>query len=92
MTLSHCTLRVCLGSAGAWGQRGLGDWGQRVRVPGCGRVPLGTGGGVPSPRCGGAAGGGGEGGKAAVYGMAATLPAGPLDEMLQCYNDVIYKL
>ena len=38
------------------------------------------------------AGSSGKGGKAAVYGMAASLPAGPLDEMLQCYNDVIYKL
>jgi sphinganine-1-phosphate aldolase len=31
-------------------------------------------------------------GNAAIYGLAATLPAGPLDEMLKVYNDVVYKL
>lgn len=31
-------------------------------------------------------------GNAAIYGMAATLPPGPLDEMLKVYNDVVYKV
>lgn len=33
-----------------------------------------------------------EGGNAAIYGMASSLPAGPVDEMLRVYNDVVYKL
>lgn len=28
-------------------------------------------------------------GKAAVYGMASSLPAGPIKEMLKVYNDVV---
>jgi sphinganine-1-phosphate aldolase len=34
----------------------------------------------------------GEGGNAAIYGMASSLPQGPVDEMLRLYNDVVYKL
>ena len=28
-------------------------------------------------------------GKAAIYGMASSLPAGPLNELLKVYNDVV---
>ena len=28
-------------------------------------------------------------GKAAVYGMASSLPAGPVNELLKVYNDVV---
>ena len=28
-------------------------------------------------------------GKAAVYGMASTLPAGPINQLLNVYNDVV---
>mmetsp|Transcript_17876 Transcript_17876/g.23835 ORF Transcript_17876/g.23835 Transcript_17876/m.23835 type:complete len:108 (+) Transcript_17876:349-672(+) len=34
-------------------------------------------------------GGGKKGGNAALYGMAGSLPAGPLDDMCKCYLDVI---
>ena len=33
-----------------------------------------------------------SGGNAAIYGMAATLPAGPIDEMLRTYTDVVLKI
>lgn len=31
-------------------------------------------------------------GNAAIYGMASSLPAGPVDEMLRLFNDVVYKV
>lgn len=31
-------------------------------------------------------------GKAAIYGMTSTLPAGPVNEMLKLYNDVVLKV
>lgn len=31
-------------------------------------------------------------GNAAIYGMASSLPAGPVDEMLKLFNDVVYKV
>jgi len=34
-------------------------------------------------------GGGKKGGNAALYGMAGSLPAGPLDDLSKCYLDVI---
>eukprot|EP00952_Eustigmatos_sp_NYUAD-ZCMA_P009823 40509-Eustigmatos_ZCMA.PRE.1 len=30
-------------------------------------------------------------GNAAIYGMASTLPAGPINEMLRTYTDVVLK-
>lgn len=30
-------------------------------------------------------------GNAAIYGMTASLPAGPVNEMLKIYNDVVLK-
>lgn len=32
------------------------------------------------------------GGKAAIYGLTASLPAGPVNEMLKVYNDVVLKV
>ena len=34
----------------------------------------------------------GTGGTAAIYGMASTLPEGPIDEMMKSYQDVIYMV
>lgn len=34
----------------------------------------------------------GMSGNAAIYGMASSLPAGPVDEMLRLFNDVVYKV
>ena len=31
-------------------------------------------------------------GNAAIYGMASSLPSGPVTELLKTYNDVVYKL
>ncbi len=31
-------------------------------------------------------------GKAAIYGMASTLPSGPVEELLKCYNDAILSV
>lgn len=31
------------------------------------------------------------GGKAAIYGMASGMPAGPIEELLKLYNDVVLK-
>jgi hypothetical protein len=31
-------------------------------------------------------------GNAAVYGMASSLPAGPVNEMLRTYTDVVLKV
>lgn len=32
------------------------------------------------------------GGTAAIYGMASTLPDGPIDEMMKSYQDVVYMV
>ena len=32
------------------------------------------------------------GGKAAIYGLTAALPAGPVNELLKVYNDVVLKV
>ncbi len=32
------------------------------------------------------------GGKAAIYGLTAQLPAGPVNELLKVYNDVVLKV
>jgi sphinganine-1-phosphate aldolase len=34
----------------------------------------------------------GMAGNAAIYGMASSLPAGPIDEMLRLFNDIVYKV
>jgi len=39
----------------------------------------------------GGSGEGGGGGTAAIYGMTAALPPGPVNELLKVYNDVILK-
>jgi glutamate/tyrosine decarboxylase-like PLP-dependent enzyme len=31
-------------------------------------------------------------GNAAIYGMASSMPSGPVEELLKCYNDVVLKL
>jgi hypothetical protein len=33
-----------------------------------------------------------KGGKAAIYGLTTSLPAGPVNEMLKVYNDVVLKV
>ena len=33
-----------------------------------------------------------KGGNAAIYGMTSSLPAGPVNELLKIYNDVVLKL
>ena len=38
-----------------------------------------------------ASGGKKQEGNAAIYGMASTLPAGPINEMLRTYTDVVLK-
>lgn len=35
---------------------------------------------------------GATGGKAAIYGLTASLPAGPVNEMMKIYNDVVLKV
>ena len=33
-----------------------------------------------------------KGGKAAIYGMTSSLPAGPVNDLLKIYNDVVLKV
>ena len=39
-----------------------------------------------------ASGNSATGGTAAIYGMASTLPDGPIDEMMKSYQDVVYMV